>query len=139
MRTEPTADPTHPWIARITRGEDLTRVVVDPAALVPPDGALVVEHREHWAEVYDWTYSDPSPLAGWRASGTGAPLPAAHMGEWADRTAELVLAARPRRVLELGCGTGMLLERIAPHVESTSAPTSRATSSTGTAPPPRPG
>lgn len=118
MRTEPTAAPTHPWIARITRGEDLTRVVVDPAALVPPDGALVVEHREHWTEVYDWTYSDPSPLAGWRASGTGAPLSAAHMGEWADRTAELVLATRPCRVLELGCGTGMLLERIAPHVDA---------------------
>lgn len=40
------------------------------------------------------------------------------MGEWADRTAELVLATRPCRVLELGCGTGMLLERIAPHVDA---------------------
>ena len=93
-------------------------MAVDPAALVPPDGGLVVEHREHWTEVYDWTYQDPSPLAGWRASGTGEPLPTDHMAQWADRTAELVLAEKPRHVLELGCGTGMLLERIAPHVSS---------------------
>ncbi|MFR9728079.1 methyltransferase [Saccharopolyspora sp. MS10] len=116
MRTDPADQLTHPWIARTTRVGEVTRVAVAPAALVPPDGGLVVEHREHWTEVYDWTYQDPSPLAGWRASGTGEPLPADHMAQWADRTAELVLADGPRRVLELGCGTGMLLERIAPHV-----------------------
>lgn len=116
MRTDPADQLIHPWIARTTRAGEVTQVAVAPAALVPPDGGLVVEHREHWTEVYDWTYQDPSPLAGWRASGTGEPLPAEHMAQWADRTAELVLATEPHRVLELGCGTGMLLERIAPHV-----------------------
>jgi SAM-dependent methyltransferase len=39
------------------------------------------------------------------------------MREWAERTAERILASRPRRVLEIGCGTGLLLFRIAPHCE----------------------
>ena len=39
------------------------------------------------------------------------------MREWAEHTAGRILALKPRRVLEIGCGTGMLLFRIAPHCE----------------------
>lgn len=98
-------------------------LLVDPADLTPPGGALVVEHREHWGEVYDWTYATPGAdpaldTAGWRAAGSGEALPAEQMAEWADRTVELVLATRPRRVLELGCGTGLLLHRLHPHLDA---------------------
>jgi len=96
---------------------------IDPDALAVPDGELVREHREHWTEVYDWNYSrrgdDPTlDTAGWRATGTGQPLPEQHMAQWADRAVELVLATRPRRVLELGCGTGMLTHRLHPHLDA---------------------
>ncbi|MGP4101269.1 methyltransferase [Nonomuraea sp. KM90] len=107
-------------------------VTVDPAALAvrhepgrpPVLGDLVAEHLEHWGEVYDWTYRSRQgahrpdlDLSGWRASDTGRPLPAEHMAEWADRTAELVLRHRPSHLLELGCGTGMLLHRLHPHLK----------------------
>ncbi|MBE1533057.1 methyltransferase [Actinomadura algeriensis] len=112
----------HPWIAAAEPepGGGL-RLVPDRAALAvrPEPGGLVAEFLDHWSEVYDWTYTDAaarhSPdldLSGWRASDTGRPLPAGHMREWADRTAELILGARPRYVLELGCGTGLLAHRL---------------------------
>jgi SAM-dependent methyltransferase len=118
----------HPWVARL----DLTQTgelvaVADAAALITvagTPGGLVAEHLEHWGEVYDWTYTGGSgyeptlDLSGWRASDTGEPLPVAVMVEWLDRTVELVLRARPRRLLELGCGTGMLLHRLHPHLRS---------------------
>lgn len=105
------------------RAAAVETVRVDPAALAVPDGELMCEHREHWTEVYDWNYSrrgdDPTlDTAGWRATGTGEPLPGQHMAQWADRTVELVLATRPRRVLELGCGTGMLTHRLRPHLDA---------------------
>ncbi|MFK8850910.1 amino acid adenylation domain-containing protein [Streptomyces sp. Ac-502] len=40
------------------------------------------------------------------------------MREWRDATADRVRALRPRRVLEIGVGTGLLLARIAPFCES---------------------
>ncbi|MFF1902981.1 amino acid adenylation domain-containing protein [Kitasatospora sp. NPDC058218] len=56
-------------------------------------------------------------LRGWNSSYTGAPIPAEEMREWADRTADRVLGLRPRSVLEIGCGTGLILQRVAPHCE----------------------
>jgi SAM-dependent methyltransferase len=83
----------------------------------------VAEYLEHWSEVYALTYAAAPAstagdfdLSGWRASDTGAPLPAAHMGEWVDRTVDLIARLRPKWVLEPGCGTGMLAHRLAPLV-----------------------
>ncbi|HWX42374.1 MAG TPA: methyltransferase, partial [Blastocatellia bacterium] len=56
-------------------------------------------------------------LAGWNESYTGAPFSEEEMREWVDHTIGRILALGPRRVLEIGCGTGLLLLQIAPHVE----------------------
>jgi ubiquinone/menaquinone biosynthesis C-methylase UbiE/acyl carrier protein len=40
------------------------------------------------------------------------------MREWVDDAAERILSQRPQRILEIGCGTGLLLFRIAPHCRS---------------------
>lgn len=77
-----------------------------------------------WREVFDRTYSeagtgDPAlELAGWNSSVTGSPIPEADMREWVDATVRRILRLRPQRVLEIGCGTGMLVARIAPRCES---------------------
>ena len=67
----------------------------------------------HSAVEHDATFN----IAGWKSSYTGEPLPAADMREWLDDTVERVLAARPRRVLEIGCGTGLVLFKVAAHCE----------------------
>ena len=48
------------------------------------------------------------------------------MREWVERTVESASSAPADRALEIGCGTGMLLFRVAPLCERTSEQTSRA-------------
>ena len=59
--------------------------------------------------------TDPTfNIAGWNSSFTGEAIPESEMRDWLDRTVEQILDLEPRRVLEIGCGSGMLLFRIAP-------------------------
>jgi amino acid adenylation domain-containing protein len=99
------------------------------AAYVVPtqhgDGAALGEHVAQWETVFDQAYAQPAEavdpalnLAGWNSSYDGAPIPVAEMLEWVESTVERVRAARPRRVLEIGCGTGLILLRVAPHCQS---------------------
>lgn len=55
-------------------------------------------------------------LRGWKSSYTGEDIAPAEMRAWAESTVARILELTPRTVLEVGCGTGMLLTRIAPHV-----------------------
>ena len=73
----------------------------------------------HWETIWDETYrhDGASETAGWRSSYTGDPIPEAQMREWIECTAERIQRLRPRRVLEVGFGTGMVLFRIAPGCE----------------------
>ncbi len=77
-----------------------------------------------WQAIWDDTYSEakgPAPaslnLLGWKSSYDGRPIPAPEMEEWIHQTVARIMELRPKRVLELGCGTGLLLLRIAPHCE----------------------
>ena len=85
---------------------------------------LESEQVSQWQVVWDQTYQetdapeDPSfNISGWNSLYTGSPIPAEEMREWVDATVERVLALRPKRVLEIGCGTGLLLFRISPHCD----------------------
>jgi amino acid adenylation domain-containing protein len=77
-----------------------------------------------WQTVHDETYrlsaaaADPTfNIVGWNSSYDGLPIPAEQMREWVDSTVQRVLTLCPRRVLEIGCGVGLLLFRIAPRCE----------------------
>ena len=78
---------------------------------------------EHWQELYDATYAQGagSPgdfnIIGWNSSYTGEPLAADEMRIWVEETVRSLRALQPRRVLEIGCGTGLLLTRLAPDCE----------------------
>ena len=78
---------------------------------------------EHWRQLYDSTYGESGPggdfnLAGWKSSYTGGPIPADEMRIWVEETILRIRDLRPRRVLEIGCGTGLLLTRLATACES---------------------
>jgi amino acid adenylation domain-containing protein len=86
---------------------------------------LQSQQVEQWQLLYDDTYrqsngdADPSfNIVGWNSSYTNAPIPAEEMREWRNSTVERILALRPRRALEVGFGTGLLLSQVAPHCET---------------------
>lgn len=84
---------------------------------------------ETWRQLYDAIIYQPAlgsvPAAadptlntvGWNSSYTGLPLSAEEMLEQVEAAVARIRARRPRRVLEIGCGTGMLLFRLAPDCE----------------------
>jgi amino acid adenylation domain-containing protein len=83
------------------------------------------EQVSEWETLFDDTYAqdeedeDPAlALKGWNSSYTGEPIPREEMRAWAEDTAGRILALRPERVLEVGCGTGLLLFRVAPHTQA---------------------
>jgi ubiquinone/menaquinone biosynthesis C-methylase UbiE/acyl carrier protein len=100
-------------------------VVQNPQSLDSAEPAMASRHAEHvaqWQMLYESTYSQPPPhqdpafnIIGWNSSYTGQPIPEGEMREWVDHTIERILSLEPTRVLEIGCGTGLLLFRIAPH------------------------
>lgn len=80
------------------------------------------ESISQWQIVWDNIYNQTSPqqdltfnIIGWNSSYTGLPIPEDQMREWVDRTVERILSLQPKRILEIGCGTGLLLCRIAPY------------------------
>ncbi|MYW04960.1 non-ribosomal peptide synthetase [Streptomyces sp. SID3343] len=81
------------------------------------DGSDVVGE---WREIYDALYSDVAKepfgedFSGWNSSYDGRPIPAEQMREWRDATVERIRELRPRRILEIGVGTGLLMSRLAP-------------------------
>ena len=51
---------------------------------------------------------------GWISSFTGQSIPLDEMRDWADSTVARIVRYQPQEVLEIGCGTGLILFRLAP-------------------------
>jgi amino acid adenylation domain-containing protein len=77
-----------------------------------------------WRTVFDGTYSrsgsrsgvarEPS-FTGWNDSYGDRPIPEAEMREWLEATVARILDLKPVRLLEIGCGVGLLTQHLAPH------------------------
>lgn len=83
-----------------------------------------VEQVARWENLWDSAYRQAASVieprfntAGWTDSATGAPIPREQMLEWLDGVERSIVALAPKRVLEIGFGTGMVLFRLLPHVE----------------------
>ncbi|MEO3860228.1 non-ribosomal peptide synthase/polyketide synthase [Acrocarpospora sp. B8E8] len=125
----------------LTRRPDVAQAAViardDPAGgqrlvayLVPAE--LTGQEREsaelaqigEWREIYSDEYERidtavfTEDFAGWDSSYDGAPIPIEHMREWRAETVARIRALRPRRVLEIGVGSGLLLSQLAPEAEA---------------------
>src|SRR5215470_16999711 len=87
-------------------------------------GTLNAERLAQWAATFDEAYRKGGTgedatfnIAGWNSSYDGKPIPPEQMRVWVETTVERILALQPKRIWEIGCGTGLLLFRIAPRAE----------------------
>ncbi|MEU0375068.1 amino acid adenylation domain-containing protein, partial [Streptomyces sp. NPDC006283] len=89
----------------------------------PGDGAEGTDQVDMWQQTYESLYeAEPGrafgeDFSGWNSSYTAEEIGLQEMREWRAATVERVLALRPARVLEIGCGTGLILSQVAPHVD----------------------
>ena len=82
------------------------------------------EQVSQWESIYDETYSQTPPVedvrqnfVGWNSSYTGLPFAETELREMVGRTVDRILALKPKSVMEIGCGTGLILFNVAPHVQ----------------------
>ncbi|MDI3284230.1 non-ribosomal peptide synthetase [Polyangium sp. 15x6] len=77
------------------------------------------QHVKEWQSLYEEVYGAPTASAdafgftGWTSSYTGEPIPTPEMNEWLEGTIAELHALQPARVLDIGCGSGLVLSRIA--------------------------
>lgn len=77
-----------------------------------------------WKDLHELLYAAAGSdgfqenFAGWNSMYDGLPIPLADMREWRGATVDRIAGLRPRRVLEIGVGSGLLLSRLAPDCES---------------------
>lgn len=78
----------------------------------------------HWERVFDRLYAaeaaappDGFDLRGWVSEFTGGPISPDVFARWLDAVVERILSLAPRRVLEIGGGTGNVALRVAPLAE----------------------
>jgi amino acid adenylation domain-containing protein len=82
------------------------------------------DHISAWRALYEETHGSSAGVdrsfntTGWRSSFTGAPFPAEVMRVWRDHTVDRIKRLRPDKVLEIGCGSGLLLLKIAPQCKA---------------------
>ena len=105
------------------RGDSKSLVAYITPMEAPDPERCRAEHLEYWQRLHaegaltavatDLTFD----ITGWNSSYDREELPAAEMREWVKSAADRVLALRPRDVLEIGAGRGLVLARIAPEVD----------------------
>ncbi len=103
-------------------------VVTNPAARASAAKQLQDEQVRNWKALFDGEYgrrrrhlAGDEDFTGWNSSLTGEPIPIGDLLDWLDGTVAQIkalvsverLARRDLRVLEIGCGTGLVLMRLA--------------------------
>ncbi|AYA40245.1 non-ribosomal peptide synthetase [Xenorhabdus nematophila] len=89
------------------------------------------DYVQSWTEIFDEQYRQKSvkntladqhdadsDFGGWINSYTDQPIPLEQMEEWRTGTMQRINALHPRHLLEIGCGSGLLLYRYAEQCES---------------------
>jgi 2-polyprenyl-3-methyl-5-hydroxy-6-metoxy-1,4-benzoquinol methylase/acyl carrier protein len=104
-------------------GDQRLVAYVVPKPEYQSDAPEVETHTEYlngWQTIWEELYKQPAKesdssfnIIGWNSSYSGKPIAAEEMRTWVDTTVERILALRPKRVWEIGCGTGLLLYRLA--------------------------
>ncbi|MTH95611.1 non-ribosomal peptide synthetase [Roseibium sp. RKSG952] len=102
----------------------LVAYVVRDGNTAPDPGIADKSGVETWRALYEFTYNSHAfdeetrlDYVGWNSSFTGQPYPLEAMREWRANTLKRLRELPHRRVLEIGCGTGLILSGLASDAE----------------------
>ncbi|MBN9246592.1 MAG: LLM class flavin-dependent oxidoreductase, partial [Hyphomicrobium sp.] len=108
-------------VPRSDEGSSEQRLIAYVVQAANASGASAAPTTAHWETIWDETYRGTgdavAETVGWKSSYTGEQIPEEQMQDWIERTVERVQDLRPQRILEIGCGTGMILLRVAPNCD----------------------
>jgi amino acid adenylation domain-containing protein/non-ribosomal peptide synthase protein (TIGR01720 family) len=104
-------------------------VVGELEGLPAADGEIAREQLLDWQNIYETLYGGQQEgglvaqaayedFVGWNSSYTDQPIAREQMEQWLQQTCERISGVGPQQVLEIGCGTGLLLWRLAPRCVS---------------------
>ncbi|MGW4980233.1 non-ribosomal peptide synthase/polyketide synthase [Streptomyces mirabilis] len=121
LRSHPAVDQAAVVVREDRPGERRLAAYVVPSLDAPagPEAGVA-----DWKDLHELLYSAAGSegfeenFAGWNSMYDGLPIPLADMREWRETTLDRIRALRPRRVLEIGVGSGLLLSRLAPDCEA---------------------
>ncbi|MFE6667640.1 non-ribosomal peptide synthase/polyketide synthase [Streptomyces sp. NPDC057697] len=90
------------------------------------DPGAVAEQVGEWRDIYDSVYAGADTerpglgqdFTGWNSSYSNEPIPLDEMRDWRDAAVTRIMEAAPRRIMEIGVGSGLLLGPLVPQVES---------------------
>ncbi|MBK3634961.1 amino acid adenylation domain-containing protein, partial [Streptomyces sp. MBT97] len=122
LRSHPGVDQAAVVVREDRPGERRLAAYVVPALEAGPGTGAEAGVAE-WKDLHELLYSAAGSegfeenFAGWNSMYDGLPLPLADLREWREATLERIRSLRPRRVLEIGVGSGLLLSRLAPDCE----------------------
>jgi 2-polyprenyl-3-methyl-5-hydroxy-6-metoxy-1,4-benzoquinol methylase len=75
----------------------------------------IVQWRKAVVQTYRRGSESEAPtFVGWTSNFTNKTSPETQIREWLACTVKRIMALAPRRILEIGCGVGLLNERLAP-------------------------
>lgn len=90
----------------------------------PEDGHASSEQVHQWRQMFEQNYRQGPPeedpefnAIGWNSSYTGLPMPEQEICEWRNQTVAQLRTPPPRRVFEIGCGSGLLAFALARNTE----------------------
>ncbi|WP_379129610.1 amino acid adenylation domain-containing protein [Paenibacillus sp. sgz500958] len=82
------------------------------------------EQVTQWESIFDNAYNKEETIQdfslntiSWNSSYTGDKIEQPEMEEWLSDSVDIIKSLKPKKVLEVGCGTGMILFKIAPVCE----------------------
>ncbi|MGB0521646.1 MAG: phosphopantetheine-binding protein, partial [Flammeovirgaceae bacterium] len=97
--------------------------VPDLEALKQKEDELCLEQVSNWESIYEKEYGeaegfeDDFNITGWVDTFTNQPIPEVQMREWLQDISGFILRRNPKKVLEIGCGTGLIYYQLIDHIQ----------------------